>query len=300
MADRPPAASEAVVICTRNRPDELARTLRSVTEQDGAAHRRVLVVDGSDPDEKSRSAQAVEAVRASCPVRHHPYSGTPSLARQRNTGIERLPDGVDLVHFIDDDVTLRPGYFSALSTALRTRPELGGVGGLVREPDRPTDHPATRFLKRAFFLDHPRDGRVLPSGWTTSAQLTGAAPSDSSLRPTEWLSGCSSSYRRSLLERHRFDDALEGYSMLEDLDLSYRVGRYHRALTVHQRWFVEKHLGHATSRMAYWWSTLGRALALLTSPAPEGRAALRGLLRGVHTVGTRAHPLLRRDASAEA
>jgi GT2 family glycosyltransferase len=178
-----------------------------------------------------------------------------------------LSDTVEVVHFIDDDVTLGPDYFGALTSVLRSKPDVGGVGGLILEPERKTAPTWHRLLKRVFFLDHHVDGRILPSGWTTSAQLAGSIPDDESLRSTEWLSG-TSSYRRSLLEHHRFDKALEGYSMLEDLDFSYRVGQetrllvqpsarllhrrastnrfdaehYHRALTIHKRWFLDKNL----------------------------------------------------------
>jgi GT2 family glycosyltransferase len=317
MPDRTRSPTEAVVICTRNRPTELAETLRSVVAQEGATRRLVLIVDASDPENTNRTAQAITTIGDDLPIQHCLFRSPPSSARQRNAGIEQLPPSVDIVHFIDDDVTLRPGYFPALSTVLRTRPEVGGVGGLILEPDRSSGARRTAFLRRAFLLDHPDDGRVLPSGRTTSAQIASSAPSHTDLRSTEWLSGCSS-YCRSLLETHRFDDALQGYSMMEDLDLSYRVGRetrlvvhpkaqllhrrsqknrfnaerYHRALTVHQRWFVEKHFDSTGARMAYWWSIVGRALALLTASAPTRMAALRGLCTGIARVWSRDHPLL--------
>ena len=323
MPDRSPASSAAVVICTRNRPDELAKTLRSVAGQKGAARRRVLVVDASDPDNKHRTAQAIATVEDDVPIQHCLYQDPPSLARQRNHGVERLPSAVDIVHFIDDDVTLRPGYFFFLSTVIHTHPEVSGVGGLILEPDRSPSSRRASFLRRVFLLDHSQDGHVLPSGATTSAQLPTPVPSAPDLRSTEWLSGCSSTYRRALLDRHRFDDTLTGYSMLEDLDLSYRIGQgsrlvvqpeaqllhrrsprnrfdaeqYHAALTVHRRWFIEKHFGNLRSRAAYWWSTMGRALALLTSSASHARSALRGLLQGARLVWNRQSPLLRRAAS---
>ena len=318
MPDRSPASSDAVVICTRNRPHELAKTLRSVAGQEGAAHRRVLVVDASDPDNKHRTAQAIATVENDVPIQHCPYHDPPSLAGQRNHGIERLPPAVDIVHFIDDDVTLRPGYFRSLSTVVQTHPEIGGVGGLILEPDRSSSSRRVPLLRRAFLLDHPQDGHVLSSGSTTSAQLTTSVPPDTDLHSTEWLSGCSSTYRRALLDRHRFDDALTGYSMLEDLDLSYRIGQvsrlviqpeaqllhrrsprnrfdaeqYHAALTIHRRWFIEKHFGNLRRRAAYWWSIVGRALALLTASAPTRMAALRGLCTGIARVWSRDHPLL--------
>jgi GT2 family glycosyltransferase len=106
--------------------------------------------------------------------------------------------------------------------------------------------------------------------------------------------------------------------MLEDLDLSYRIhrqarlvvqpearllhrrssrnrldaARYGHALTVHRRWFVEKHFDTPGARLAYWWSLVGRLLAILASSDDHRSAALQGLLRGVRTVLSRDHPLL--------
>ena len=310
-----PNLQEAVVLCTRNRPAELTQTLRSVAEQDGAADRLVLVVDASDAEKGPQVDQSVSSLRTQgLPVQSHRYTGTPSLARQRNEGVDQLPDAVEVVHFIDDDVTLENGYFSTLTGVLASRPEVGGVGGVIHERSAPSFPPP--LSKRAFLLGDTTPGRVLLSGCAAPAQRP-ACLSNDTLLPTEWLSGCSSSYRRRLLEEHRFDEALTGYSMLEDLDLSYRVGQsnplvvapsaqllhrraaqnrpnpeqYHYALTVHRRWFVEKHFGSRRARLAYAWSLVGRLLALCTSAAPA-RAALRGLLRGVATVCTRQHPLL--------
>ena len=106
--------------------------------------------------------------------------------------------------------------------------------------------------------------------------------------------------------------------MLEDLDLSYRIGRdtqlsvvpdatlihrrspknrldaaqYHTALILHRRWFVEKHFASTSARLAYWWSTFGLALGLLVSSTSSSFTGLRGLLRGAWTVWWGSHPLL--------
>ncbi|MGE5741496.1 MAG: glycosyltransferase family 2 protein, partial [Candidatus Aminicenantes bacterium RBG_16_66_30] len=42
---------------------------------------------------------------------------------------------------------------------------------------------------------------------------------------TEWLPSGASVWRRDIFGRFRFDEWFEGYSYLEDLDFSYRVGR---------------------------------------------------------------------------
>jgi GT2 family glycosyltransferase len=62
----------------------------------------------------------------------------------------------------------------------------------------------------------------------------------------EWLPTTASVWRRRVFEGHRFDERFRGYSYLEDLDFSYRVGRDFRLAVV------------ASARFAHW-------------PAPAGR-----------------------------
>ncbi|WP_208427081.1 glycosyltransferase family 2 protein [Salinibacter pepae] len=308
-------AFEAVVICTRNRPEELEETLDSIAAHPPSTNLLLAVMDASDAETKAQVQSVVENFDV-VPSVHWSYTDPPSLARQRNAALDRLPTAVEVVHFIDDDVTVHPGYFEALSAVLRTRPDVGGAGGLVLEPSKDAPSARNERLQSFFFLSHTEDGRVLPSGCTTSAQQP-TRHDTSGLCDTEWLNGCSS-YRRSILDQHRFDEVLTGYSMLEDLDLSYRIHRqarlvvqpearlthrrspsnrfgaerYNHALTVHRRWFIEKHFGDVTSRLAYWWSLVGRLLATTVSSDPPRPAARRGLLHGLQTVLTRNHPLL--------
>ncbi|RMF60317.1 MAG: hypothetical protein D6746_07025, partial [Bacteroidetes bacterium] len=263
-----------------------------------------------------RNAAAVEAFTAA-PIHYLLFPGTPSLARQRNVALDALPDTLDIVHFLDDDVTVHPGYFRALHAVFEDDPSVGGAGGRILQAG--TD-PERRGLwwRRLFLLDHPAPGRVLCSGATTPAQ---ALPL-TTRTPVEWLSGCSCAFRRSLLAWHRFDPALEGYSLDEDLDFSYRIGRTARLVVepaavlthhvtpggrgdasrlahdaiVHRYWFLEKNLRSPWRRPAFWWSVLGRLLAAGASRSPQAHHVLRARLRAVGTVLRRAHPLLRPDA----
>jgi GT2 family glycosyltransferase len=316
MASLPSDRSEAIVICTRNRPAELQQTLASIVAHPPSVDLLLAVVDASDGGPRRRVRSLVSDFET-LPSVHWPYTDTPSLARQRNAGLDRLPPSVEIVHFIDDDVTVHPSYFESLSKVLHGHPGVGGVGGVIVDRSGRKSSRRRETFKQLFFLNHAEAGRVLPSGCTTSAQHPSPA-NPTGLRDTEWLSGCSSSYRRDLLDRHCFDETLTGYSMLEDLDLSYRIHqearlvvqpearlvhrrstrnrldakRYNHALTVHRRWFVEKHFEDLESRLAYWWSLVGRFFAILASSAPHRAAALRGLLRGLRTVLTGNHPLL--------
>jgi len=318
MSDRSRPPSEAVVICTRNRPAPLEETLQSIAAHPPSVDLLLGIVDASDPGTLEQNRRLVASFDA-LPCEHWHYTGVPSSARQRNYGLDQLPSSVERVHFIDDDVTIQPGYFDALSETLRTHPGVGGVGSVVLEDEDPAPSSWKKRVKAFFLLTHSQSGRVLPSGCTTSSQRPDPARA-SELRHTEWLNGCAT-YRRALLDEMRFDATLTGYAMLEDLDLSYRVGRstrlvvqpaarlHHRrasenrldaeqytfSLVIHRRWFVEKNLSSVSDQLAFWWSMLGKLLILLVSTHPNRDEALLGFLRALRVIGRRDHPLLRSD-----
>lgn len=316
MSDGFSPAFEAVVICTRNRPKELNQTLRSVASQSGAEERLVLIIDGSDPDDAERTADVVQNWGdEGFPFHYHRYSGTPAGTRQRNVGVDLLPESVDVVHFLDDDVTVEPGYFETLVGVLHQHPPLLGVGGIIMESDGSVPRPSVHWGHRLFLLRTDRPSRVLPSGQTTPAWPVG----EGKMQPAQWLSTCASSYRRRVFRRHRFDPNAVGPSPgLEDLDFSVRVAqdgplavaseascvhhvsarnRRSTSATTQERlvrryWFVEKNMDHPLNRLAFWWSVVGKLVALASSSNPKSRAALQGLRRGLRTVWTRNHPLL--------
>lgn len=301
MSVPPPPSTEAVIICTRNRPDDLSRTLQSVAAQAGAADRFVLVVDASAPSVKRTNKATVKGL-GTPRWTHLSYNASPSLTRQRNWGIARLPEDVEIVHFLDDDVELRPNYFRILARALHDNEKVGGVGGITYEDPAPLSSPS--LAHRLFLLEGP-PGKVLPSGHVTSPQrLSQSSSAPDAPIATSFLSGCSSSYSREVLRDMQFDPSLNRHSFLEDLDFSYRVSQSHdllmipeaalqhhrspqnrtstaehaEALVIHRYWFVCK---HDLSRSAFWWSVVGQFLARLQSSAPHTHAALRGLLRGI-------------------
>lgn len=315
MLDWSIASTEAVVICTRNRPDELALTLQSVAEQSSADERPVLVVDGSDPEKAASTADVVRSW-AGLPFHYHRYSGKPAGTRQRNAGVDLLPPPVQIVHFIDDDVILKEGYFDQLSAALEAHPSLLGVGGIVLSPKGFSSPSDTTWLHHLFLLSTSSPSQVLPSGQTTPAWPS----AHSSLQPADWLSTCASSYRRCVFQNHRFDPEAEGPSpRLEDLDFSFRVARegplavvpearcVHRVSSKNRRtaagiagervvrryWFVRKNMNTPAHRLAYWWSIIGRLIICALSSNPDSNAYLHGLIQGIRTVWTRNHPLLR-------
>lgn len=292
----PAAPRYAVLICTRNRPDDLARTLASLDDQRMPGPLALFVVDGSSPDVRRRNRSAVHATRV--PSRYLPFCDRPSLPRQRNRGLDALPPSVEIVFFLDDDVTLHDGYLCTIAALFDRRPAVGGVGGRqVPPPPERASSVLRRMARYIFLLDHPAPGRLLPSGHISGYHRV----STSTPFEVEWLCGFSCAFRRSLLQMERFDPDLDGYALFEDRDVSirmaqrttlmvhpeatlthhvspinrYDVARFHHTAVVNRHWLVRKHRQAGLSRSAWAWSLFGQWMALRMStrdaaPAQQG------------------------------
>lgn len=212
--DRASADPGLVVICTRNRPDDLAKALTAVDAV--APGIEVLVADSSDeahlPEVRDVVGVHDDVTLLAC---------TPGLARQRNQALDWLwahRPSAPYVHFIDDDTEVLPGYFDAITDAFAARPDLAGVGGVVLNQPRPRHVPT----KRLFCLYSRAPGRVLPSGRVTIGHYEGDEATD-----PVWLPGCAMSYRTTSITGRRFDGRLEGYSLGEDMYFSFALSHDH-------------------------------------------------------------------------
>jgi len=94
-----------VAICTRERPEELARTLGAVASLAGAAH-RILVIDNAPRTTRTREVtERFRDVRYVC-------EPTPGLNVARNRAVRE--SSTDLVAFTDDDAVPEPEWLDAL------------------------------------------------------------------------------------------------------------------------------------------------------------------------------------------
>jgi glycosyltransferase involved in cell wall biosynthesis len=304
----------SVVVCTRNRPAELADCLASLADQERRPD-EVVVVDASDTDRPRRTVETWSAAVSGVSVRF--LHTVPGLTRQRNLGVDAATG--DVLTFLDDDVVLAPGYLAAIGD-LFADPAIGGAEGTV-ETVLPTGRRWVANAFRRLFLMNSlgRPRRVKRSGFAAYD------PAPASVRPVGCLSGCNMSYRRTVFGRFRFDEWYDGYGLGEDKDFSYRVGRVHRLVqtpharlqhrlspvgrerrpafhemsVVHHWYFVRKNLpATATTWLCFLWSELGELIAVAKTGergAVTGR--LRGYARLVRAPG-RAAPAVPREASS--
>lgn len=113
----------SVVIPTRNRADYLAVALASLARQDLVEAYEVLVVDDGSTD---RTNEVAVGEGARCIQFPEPRG----LNAARNAGVRM--SSAPLIAFLDDDVSVPPGWLRALVKGAERHPEAEAFGGPIR------------------------------------------------------------------------------------------------------------------------------------------------------------------------
>jgi GT2 family glycosyltransferase len=132
-----PLPSATIAICTRERPDDLARALRAVTRVAGREH-PVLVVDNCP------STNATAQVVGTHPHVRYVREDTRGLNAARNRALREAV--TDVVAFCDDDVTPEDGWLEALRGAF-DHALVAGATGLTLPLE--LDTPAQEWFERS-------------------------------------------------------------------------------------------------------------------------------------------------------
>ena len=215
-----PMLDLSAVIPTRNRARLLDRTLGSLAAQ-GVAFNELVVVDSSI-DEATREICAHWAAdgRFPAPLRDL-RAEVAGAAAQRNQGCAASTS--PYVLFVDDDIEFEPCCLKRLYRAVADDPGVGGASTLIANDHYHPPGVATRTVLRLIGAG--------PGSW--AGRVVGPAinfwPDDGDhlpeVVPVEWMNSGCVLYRRAALPCPPFDSAFTGYSMMEDLTLSLRVGR---------------------------------------------------------------------------
>jgi GT2 family glycosyltransferase len=258
----------ALVVPTKDRPEDLGKLLASLAAQTRRPE-QLIVVDGSDPPIKgvcdAARGLAVDYVRVF----------PPSLAAQRNAGMRQLRAGITHAGYLDDDIVLEPDAIEQMLRFWeRVDPAVGGVGFNIT--NRP--HIRGMWLKRLFLIEDEVPGRMLRSGCAASF------PAREGDLETDWLSGGATVGRRDVIERFAYDDWFSGTGLLEDVDYSFNVrgtwrlavaggaklAHYSRPIRpesqfllgkwqiVNRMYIVRKYRGRGLNVPLAWWASLGQ------------------------------------------
>jgi GT2 family glycosyltransferase len=287
----------SVVICTKDRLNDLEECVRSIIRQSSAPLELVIVDASSTKLVEKHVRELHRRVPYVCKYIKQTSGG---LTHARNIGVKRSAG--DIILFLDDDVILDSEYLHNIEENYKGDTELGGVEGLV-QMERSTVF--WRLFNYAFLLDSPRKGILLSSGFSTY-------PEKPVKIRVETLSGCNMSYRSRIFQSFSFDESLTGYGYVEDQDFSYRVGKEHRlvleprAKLFHKisqversdsrslyrqivrnlHYFLSKNVGFGMKQaIAFYWACIGLALPamarLSVHPSRENYSLLLGIRDGV-------------------
>jgi glucosyl-dolichyl phosphate glucuronosyltransferase len=218
-----PVTSVAVVIPTKDRPDDLESVVKTLLKQT-VLPMQLIVVD------QSVSSTSEERVKKRF-TEHRPnpteginlvylrdasISGA-SAARNRSLGLVRA----GIVLFLDDDVLLDQDFVQRILEAYEQHPNATGVSGIVTNYSPP---PRTfRWWSRLFIRGPLQDDRQ-PIYWS-ARRLNGREP----IKVTR-LGGGLMSFRMSSIGSVRFDEKLTGTCDGEDVDFCMHLGRNARLL----------------------------------------------------------------------
>jgi len=232
----------AVVIPTIGRYEELRRMLRSVAAQTRLPDEVIIAGEGEENEQVAREFPELHAKFINLP-------GS-SICDARNAGMEAARPDADLIGFFDDDIVLEPQCFEALLRFWDSGPpDLGGVGcNLMNGMPMPGRRLRALPIVTRLGLYDSAKGIVLRSGFHTTLSARADISSAGSTVPTpdghpaapvveqdlyvRWLPSWAVVYSRKVLAEFTWDEWFEGYSYLEDLDLSYRVSKKYRLAVV--------------------------------------------------------------------
>ncbi|MDQ1153240.1 glycosyltransferase family 2 protein [Brevundimonas sp. SORGH_AS_0993] len=178
----------AVIIPTLRRPESLARALRSVFAQTGAAHRIAAVVV-ADNDPQGSAADLIAQLRAETALPLiYAHAPTPGVATARNVGLAHTD--TPLIAFLDDDEAASPQWLTAL---LEAQAATGAdvVFGPIHGRVPPGTGWTTDYLERFFGRDGPRETGLTDiihgcgnSLMVRATALPGADPFDTAMDET--------------------------------------------------------------------------------------------------------------------
>lgn len=223
------------------RPSPLLKLLCSVKTQTRYPD-EILIIDGSKNDQ-------TEKILKKNKFKNLKYfkvdPANRGLTRQRNFGISKVSNNIDIVCFLDDDTVLLSNYFEQLLKSYEIYPKALGVGGyIIDESESKFVYAGNNYKpkRNEYFFDgwKRKDSRRFiirkkfgldsdcPPGVSplfSHARSVAYLPPSNEVYEVELLMGGVSSFRKNVFKSHQFSTFFEGYGLYEDADFSIRVAK---------------------------------------------------------------------------
>jgi len=202
-------AELAIVVPTKNRPDNVRKLLESLSTQ-SCKPGQVILVDGGNSIE-----QVVMAFDRTIPVEYY-VCRPPGQIRQRELGLGKLGTQIRLVAFLDDKIMLAPDALEMMLACWnRVESETAGIGFNITN----VSQPAYSRCYKYFFVRSTPPGKVSLSG------SNAIFPNLTEDLRTEWLGGGYTVWRKEILDMYPQREVDTRWAAGEDLRFSYPIGR---------------------------------------------------------------------------
>lgn len=230
----------SLIICTYNRRNAIETLLNSIVKQSVYPH-QIIIVDGSlNLDTQTYFEQTS--------FKNLDYflidASERGLTKQRNFGILKVHDTSEIVCFLDDDTILEPNYFEEILKTYIDFPDAFGVGGYITNEIKWKVNSENHRESNKFFTydgfhrtEDKRfvlrkilglDSDVLPgfSPLFSHGRSISYLPPSGKTYQVEQLMGGVSSFRKKVLEIHKFSTYFEGYGLYEDAEFTIRISKF--------------------------------------------------------------------------
>jgi len=229
----------SLIICTYQRPEALLKLLKSVQLQ-SLYPDQILIVDGSTNLDTQNTLEIN-------PFKQLEYflvnTENRGLTKQRNFGIQKVPQTSEIICFLDDDIVLTPEYFQNLISTYSQNPDALGVGGAILDEVQWRTNPlgdeikfdefemdswvrklgSRNVLRKKLGLLSDQQPGFMPE-FSNGLSIGFLPPSDKTY-PVEFFMGGVSSYRKELFKEINFSSYFEGYGLYEDMDFCLRTSK---------------------------------------------------------------------------
>lgn len=219
------------------RPQSVWQLLQSVREQTLYPD-EILIIDGS-------TNQETEIIlKDNIFPNLHYFAVAPEhrgLTKQRNYGVERVDNTMEVVCFLDDDTVLEKDYFEEIMQTFKVNPFVSGVGGVainenswtLAEPNKKYD--SRRYCQWEGFVYKEGQRNVVRNYLGLQSNLepgrmpdyshgkTCGFPLNGKTYEVDLLIGMSFAFRKKVVDVIRFSPYFEGYGLYEDADFSIRA-----------------------------------------------------------------------------
>ncbi|SEP54939.1 glycosyltransferase family 2 protein [Flavobacterium urocaniciphilum] len=230
----------SLIICTYNRRNAIETLMNSIVVQ-LLYPNQIIIVDGSLNLETKAYFESANFKNLDYFLVDDINRG---LTKQRNFGISKVNSTTEIVCFLDDDTILDEKYFEEIINTYARFPDAFGVGGYITnevkwekntldfKEDKKyfTYDGFHRSEDKRFILRKSLglDSDVLPgfSPLFSHGRSVSYLPTSGKIYKVEQLMGGVSSFKKEVLDIHKFSTYFEGYGLYEDAEFTIRISKF--------------------------------------------------------------------------